>query len=571
MGFPLLNVRLPAAMSRLNMRIGTKLAITVSIGVVLVAGMILNQRLSTTSVAEQADLERAEQFVTADILRAGVALQRMQIGTREIRLAISEREADQALAALRASVGSAIGYLQAAVQLSVDEENRQRFETLVKLANNYAAAAAEIVALKKDYAEITKPLEQATKTGAEIDALIEKATSVATALAAQRMAAVSALMTEAAQVSIGFGFFVAVILMGAALFGVLSIGRPIRHIADVLLKLANGTREFDIPYTERGDEVGDAARAARTFRDNLVRLEKLEADQKETAERATSERKAMVRELADMFEQAIGNIVGAVSSAASEMESTAGMLTKNAEATRQLSAEVAVTSTQASANVQSAASATGEVGASIEEIGRQVQQSTKIAAEAVTQAEQTDARIAELSRSASSIGEVVTLITTIAGQTNLLALNATIEAARAGEAGRGFAVVATEVKTLATQTAKATEAIKTQIAEMQTMTRDSVAAIKEIGSTIGRISEIAGVISAAVNAQGAATQEIAHNVAQAARGAAQVATTITEVNHGAGETGTASAKVLQAARFLSGESRKLEHEVENFLNTVRAA
>ena len=432
----MLKFRFPTALSRLNFRIGTKLAITVGIGIVLVTGMIGNQQLSNASVAQQTELERAEQFVTANILRAGVALQRMQIGTREIRLAISEREADQALADLRTSMGRAVSFLQAAVQISADAENTQRFEKLVKLAKSYAEAAAEMVALKKDYAEIAKPLEQVTKIGMEIDGLIEKATLVATTLASRRMAAVAAQMTEAGQISFGFGFIVVVILMGAALFGMLSISRPIRHIADVLLQLAHGTREFDIPYTGRGDEVGDAARAASTFRDNLVRLEKLEAEQKETTERVMAERKDMVRDLADMFEQAIGNIVGAVSSAATEMETTAGILTKNAEATRQLSADVAVASKQASSNVQSAASATGEVGASIEEIGRQVQQSTKIAAEAVMQAEQTDARIAELSRSASRIGEVVTLITTIAGQTNLLALNATIEAARAGEAGR---------------------------------------------------------------------------------------------------------------------------------------
>ena len=452
-----------------------------------------------------------------------------------------------------------------------DVENRARFEKLIALAENYAATAAEVVTLKKDFSEIDKPLAQIANIGKEMDALIEKATSVATDNASQRMAIVTARMGQAAQISLGFGFFVVVILLGAAAFGVISIGRPIRKIADILLHLANGTREFDIPYTERGDEVGDAARAARAFRDSLVKLEKLEADQKQTAERATSERKTMLRELADMFELAIGKIVGGVSSAAAEMEATADLLTKNVEATRQLSGEVAVASTQASANVQSAASATGEVGASIAEIGRQVQQSTKIAAEAVQQAEATDARIAELSRSASRIGEVVTLITTIAGQTNLLALNATIEAARAGEAGRGFAVVAAEVKTLATQTAKATEAIKSQIVEMQNTTKDSVAAIKEISSTIQRISEIAGAIAAAVDEQGAATQDIAHNVEQAAHGSAQVAGGIAEVSQGASETGAASAKVLQAAKFLSGESRKLEHEVERFLNTVRAA
>jgi methyl-accepting chemotaxis protein len=570
-GIAMRKLRLPITLSQLNIRIGTKLAITVGLGVVLVAGMIVNQQISNDAAAQQAALDRDGQFVSADLLQASVALQRMQIGTREIRLAISEREAEQALARLRESMGNAVSYLQAAVQLCVDTENCERFENLVKLAKDYAAASAEMVTLKKGYAEITEPLEQVTKIGMQIDALIEKATSLAKALASQRMAIAAARMTKTAQITMGFGFFVVIILMGAAIFGVLSIGRPIRHIAGVLLQLASGSREHDIPYTSRGDEVGDAARAARTFRDNLVRIEKLEAEQKQMTERAMAERKGMVRDLADMFEQAIGNIVGAVSSAATELESTAGILTKNAEATQQLSAAVAITSAQAAANVQTVASATDEVGTSIEEIVRQVQQSTEIATEAVKQAEKTDARITELSRSASRIGDVVTLITTIAGQTNLLALNATIEAARAGEAGRGFAVVATEVKMLATQTAKATEAIKTQIAEMQNTTKDSVAAIKEISGTIGRLAEIAAAVTTAVNAQGAATQEIAHNIAQAAQGAAQVTLNITDVNRDAGETGTASMKVLQAAQFLSGESRKLDLEVKNFINTVRAS
>ena len=561
-------LRFPTLLSRLNIRIGTKLAITV--GVVLVAGMIANQQISNASVARHAELERNEQFVTADMLRASVDLQRMQTGTREIRLSISEREADQALAGLRDSMSKAVGYLLAAVQLCGNTDNCARFDKLVTLAKAYASNAAEMTALKKQYAEIDKPLDKIRTIGTEIDALIAKTTSDAKALASQRMTAAAARRADAAQISMAFGFFVVVILTGAAIFGVLSIGRPIKHIAGVLLQLANGKREFDIPYTGRGDEVGDAARAAQAFRDNLVRLEKLETEQKEAAARAVAERKSMVRDLADTFEQAIGNIVGAVSSAAGELESTASTLTKNAEATQHLSAAAAAASAQASANVQSVASATSEVGASIEEIGRQVQQSTRIAAEAVKQAERTDARIAELSRAAGRIGDVVTLITTIAGQTILLALNASIVAARAGEAGRGFAVVATEVKTLATQT-NATEAIKAQIAEMQSMTQESVAAIKEISGTIGRISEIAASITGAVDAQGLATQEIADNIAQAAQGAAQAAVNITDVNPDADETGTASIKVLQAAQVLSGESRKLDLEVAKFINTVRAA
>jgi signal transduction histidine kinase/DNA-binding response OmpR family regulator len=291
----------------MNISIGTKLAITVGIGVVLVAGMIVNQQLSNTSVARQTELARDEQFSIAYLLSASVALQRMQVGTREIRLAISEREADQALAGLRGSMDDAVGYIQAAIQLCA--ENCDRLESLVDLAKGYAAAAAEMTALKKDYGEIAKPLDQINKIGIEINGLIGRVTSDARALASQRMIAASERMTQAGQISIGAGLFVVVILMGAAIFGVLSIGKPIRRIAGVLLQLADGSRGLDIPYTGRGDEVGDAARAARTFRDNLVRLEKLEAEQKEAAARTVAELAKSVSEL-----RALGEVTRAVTS-----------------------------------------------------------------------------------------------------------------------------------------------------------------------------------------------------------------------------------------------------------------
>ncbi|PWB60000.1 MAG: hypothetical protein C3F17_15555 [Bradyrhizobiaceae bacterium] len=217
------------------------------------------------------------------------------------------------------------------------------------------------------------------------------------------------------------------------------------------------------------------------------------------------------------------------------------------------------------------AGATEELTSSVEEIARQVHESSRIAVEAVRQAERTDERIALLSRAAGRIGDVVKLITAVAEQTNLLALNATIEAARAGEAGRGFAVVAQEVKALAAQTAKATEEIGTHIAEMQSATAESVSAIKEIKATIGRISDISSTIAAAVEEQGATTQEIARNLQQAAQGATQVASNIGEVNRGASETGSASSRVLASARSLSSESHHLQGEVDKFLATVRAA
>src|SRR5262249_27522184 len=232
----------------MNIRIGTKLAVTVGIGVVLVAGMIVNQQLSNTSVGRQNEQARDEQFVIVDLLSASVALQRMQVGTREIRLAISEREADQALAGLRESMGNAVSYIQAAIQLCGNAENCERLESLVKLARDYAAAATEMTALKKDYGDIAKPLGQINTIGTQINGLIERATSDARALASQRMTAAESQLTKAGQISIGAGLFVVAILMGAAILGVLSIGRPIRHIAGVLLQLADGSRGVDIPY-----------------------------------------------------------------------------------------------------------------------------------------------------------------------------------------------------------------------------------------------------------------------------------------------------------------------------------
>jgi methyl-accepting chemotaxis protein len=555
----------------IKFRIGSKLAFTVGTGVVLVAAMIANEHRDYALVSKQAEMERGEQAATADLLRASVGLQRMQIGTREIRLAISEREADGALAELHRNLNVADSLLNGALLQCSDASDCDRLIELNRLANLYSQTATQMTRLKKDYAEITAPLAANEKTGKQIDDLVEKAISAAQTRAAQRMAVATERMNESARLNLGFGLFVICILIGAAVFGVLSIGRPIRQLASMLLRLASGARGLSIPYTARGDEIGDVAQAANTFQDNLMRLEALEGEQKQAAGVLALERETMVRDIADNFEKAVGNIVSTVSSAAVELETAAGTLTRNAGATQGLSAEATIVSDEASANVQSIAHATSEFGFSIDEISRQAKRSTEIAADAVRQAKETDTRIARLSQSANQIGEVVAMISAIARQTNLLALNATIEAARAGEAGRGFSVVASEVKNLATATANATEAIKTQIEGIQDTTQESVAAINLISGTIGEIAQISQSITSAVNSQSHVTQEISHNIAQAAQRAADVAKNITAVNRDASETGTEAAKVLRAAQVLSSESRNLQKELDNFIKTVRAA
>jgi methyl-accepting chemotaxis protein len=350
-----------------------------------------------------------------------------------------------------------------------------------------------------------------------------------------------------------------------------AIVTPMQSMTGAMKDLAGGDTAVGVPGVGRPDEIGEMAGAVQVFKDNMIETDRLRAEQAGQEQRVAAQRKADMHRLADDFQSAVGNIVETVSSASTELEAAASTLSHTAETTQSLSTAVAAASEEASANVQSVASASEELAGSVNEIARQVQESSRIAIEAVAQAQRTDARINELSQAAGRIGDVVKLITAIAEQTNLLALNATIEAARAGEAGRGFAVVASEVKALASQTAKATEEIGTQIAGMQSATDESVAAIKEIGNTIGRISEIATAIASAVEEQGAATQEISRNVQQAAAGTSQVASNIVDVSRGAGETGSASAQVLSSAQSLSSESSHLKIEVDKFLMTVRAA
>ena len=399
---------------------------------------------------------------------------------------------------------------------------------------------------------------------AEIDA-VERALLTARSEALASAFSVSFLTT----IMGGVASLVVALLASLALTR--GISAPIQAMRAVMEQLARGDTSVVIPGVGRKDEVGGMAEAVRVFKDTMIETERLRAEQEALKRRAELDRREAMLTLAGRFETSVGGIVESVVASALELQTTSRSMASTSQETSQRSTTVAAASEQATQNVQTVASAAEELSASIREISQQVTHAGTVIQQGVQQTIQSNSHVQGLAKAAEKIGEVVRIISDIAGQTNLLALNATIEAARAGDAGKGFAVVASEVKTLATQTAKATDEISAQIRMIQEATGLAVQSILGVTETIGRVNETAAAIAAAVEEQAAATQEISRNVVQAAQGTQEVSGNIVGVRQAAQQAGDEAAHVLASADGLSRTGEALKGQVAAFLQEVRAA
>jgi methyl-accepting chemotaxis protein len=557
-----------------RLRLVAKLAIVFAVLILAAAASALVTWRNLTSMREAAAWNDHTRLVMEQVQGLTAAMVNQETGLRGYLLSADE-------AFLEPYRGGAKTYAQAMDRLrTLVADNPQqvaRLDRIDALARQWRGEVAErAIGLMREpeTRAQARQIEVSGQGKSAMDALRAKAVEVDGVerglLETRNAAAAEAASATRTAVVAGLAAMVLTALAGILLLN-RTVSQPLRRMCALMGRLAAGDVTTEVADRDRRDEIGAIAGAVQVFKENLIRTRALEAETEAARAGAEAQRRAATRDMADRFEQAVGGVIGMVSASATELQATAETLSGAAGQASSRSGTVAAAAEEASTNVGTVAAAAEELGSSVAEIARQVAGSASLAQAAVAEADQTGVLVQDLTAAAARIGDVVAMISQIAGQTNLLALNATIEAARAGDAGRGFAVVAAEVKELAGQTAKATEEIGQQIARIQGSTGQVVSAIGGISDRIRELSGVASAIAAAVEEQGAATQEIVRNVSEAASGASAVTANITEVATASAETGASAAQVLSAASELSSQSEQLQSEVGRFLATVRAA
>ncbi len=555
---------------RVKMAIGPVFLIAALIGLAIYALLLLDSNERSLSALSEGAFARTALVGALDGKVAGVHARLYQLTS------VAANDSDAAKAktlgdALRADIGN-IDRAFSAVSASVEGEaaleplRREMKKTL----KDYSDAAGQVIDMSSNssYALIFMNTAQEA-----FDKFAKEQTQLGAAVNQEKLELVESIRASAVHARVVFvASTLLATLIAIALTLILGnlISRPVIAMAHALKSLAGGDLNIATPYAGRSDEIGAIAEALTVFKDTAVAAEKLTVEREER--RAQREKRAQeLAELARKFDQEVTGVLSTVGAATAELQSTATAMTDAAEQTSQQSSAAMSAAEEAAVNVSTVAAAAEQLASSVAEIGRQAAMSNQVAGKAVDEATKTNQSVRGLADAAQKIGAVIALINNIASQTNLLALNATIEAARAGEAGRGFSVVANEVKSLATQTAKATEEISEQIGGMQRATGGAVSAIEAIGTTISHISEISTAIASAVAEQGAATSEISRNVQQAASGTSSVSRNIGGVAGTAKTTGAAAHKVLDASTRVSEQADALRAQVDRFLSAVKAA
>jgi methyl-accepting chemotaxis protein len=555
-----------------NMRIAIKLAISPTTALLALVIVVASACLILVSLQRDVDFLNSVAFARVERVNGvEIAVSRTR-GALFAAIAIASNSKDEALQTQRsAEVRGAFEETSKAVAELQQIAEPGSLDALSAALGKWRKAADDVLDLMQT--DVASAFIFMDDTAREAQNVENALVGVAQLGNKARMATFDGMRTKMSQATIGFlvaAVLVILLVAGSSMLIGRAIARPVVNLTAVMSRLAADQLDEAIPGADRRDEIGEMAKAVEVFRHNGLKARQLEQEKLRTNE-TRMERAGRIERLTGTFETQVGELVQALSAAATELEATAGSLSGSAEESCQQAAAAAVASEETSTNVQTVAAATEELSNSSQEIGRQVAHSAKIASRAVEEAQRTDATVQKLAEGAQQIGEVIGLIQEIAAQTNLLALNATIEAARAGESGRGFAVVASEVKSLATQTAKATEQISTEITGIRGAVSEAVAAISGIVGTIAEISRIATEIAAAIEHQREATHEIARNVQEAARGTQQVSTNITVVTEASGSVGDAAGQVLGAATELAGQSCQLQRRVDEFLAATKAA